>query len=432
MKPIALKYTNIKPLNKPTLEKLSALQKDIKQSHSYHTRYASLSLPFDQELIDHVHTVIKEKHTLNIQTLLIIGIGGSNIGTLAIHEAINGLLYNEAEQPMCCYCADTTDSTYNAHLLALLEEHLQKDKNVLINIVTKSGSTIEPLANFQIFLEVLKEYRTDYKKYIVVTTDKDSPLDQWAATEKITRLHIPKLVGGRYSVLSPVGLFPLGMLGIDIDQLVIGAKERVTEELKLPVVESLSGQTAAYIAQKYQAGYTIHDLFIFSKELESLGRWYRQLMGESLGKTTLSDPHKRCDLTPTVSIGSADLHSVTQLYLGGLPKTITTFLTIERWRNEIIIPDGEPLQSIAPYAQNISMATLMNAIFAGTYEAYKKQNKPILHLSLPEVTPYYIGSLMQMCMIQMMYLGALLDVNPFDQPHVELYKKETKRILTNA
>ena len=449
MKPIILKYTNLRQTDNKIIEKLTNEQQNIKkqvspeqvspeqvspeqdypeqaspESHSYHTRYASLNLPFDQELITEIHKTIKEKRALNIDALIVIGIGGSNLGTIAIHEAINGLLYNTSEPPMKCYFADTTDATYIAHLLTILEKLLQQDKNILINVVTKSGTTAETIANLQIFLELLKRYRTDYRKYIVVTTDKDSKLDQWAAIEKITRLHVPKLVGGRYSVFSPVGLFPLGMTSIDIDQLIIGAKETVTHELTHPVNETLAGQTAAQIYQAYKAGYKIHDLFIFSKELESVGKWYRQLMGESLGKPTITDPQERCDLTPTVSIGSTDLHSVAQLYLGGLPKTVTTFLTIERWRNDIPIQDDEPAKSIAPHLAKKTLTTIMDAIFSGTYAAYAKQNKPALHLILPEVTPYYIGSLLQMFMIQMIYLGTLLDVNPFDQPQVELYKTD--------
>lgn len=400
-----------------------------KTSQKYETDYASINVPFDESIVKKVKKVITEKQKLSIDSLVVIGIGGSNLGTLAIHQALNGLLYNDQNKIPSLYFADTTDPNYLSQLMIILESKLKNHKNILLNIVTKSGSTVESITNFQVLLELVKKYQPDYKKYIVVTTDQNSPLDQWAKHEQITRLQVPTLVGGRYSVLSEVGLFPLGFIGIDIEQLHAGARDAVESGLKK---ESDAIKNACAIYHAYQKGFIIHDLFIFALELEGLGKWYRQLSGESLGKPLKDDPQMRCILTPTVSIGSIDLHSVTQLYLGGLPPTFTTFIGIQHWNKTIKIKKDTSLAILDQTIQEKTVNEIMNAIFHGTIAAYKKQKKPYTILMLPQINEYHLGYLMQTCMIQIMYLGKLCNVNPFNQPQVELYKKETKRILTNA
>jgi len=445
MKPIIFKYTDLKKPVKSLLNDLSEEQKNLKTTFDlretkkcYETDYAFINIPFDESLIKNVKKVIAEKRKLKIDSLVVIGIGGSNLGTLAIHQAINGLLYNEQQPTTKFYCADTTDPTYLAQLITTLEEQLHEKKNILLNVVTKSGTTTETIANFQVLLELLKGYRSDYKKYTVVTTDKDSPLDLWAKKEKITCLNVPTLVGGRYAVLSAVGLFPLGFIGIDIEQLQAGARDAVKSSMNNSLKkqdnpeESNAIKSALAIYQAYQNGLHIHDLFIFALELEGLGKWYRQLSGESLGKATLNDPKKRCNLTPTVSMGSVDLHSVVQLYLGGLPPTFTTFICIKQWRNTIKVPKDKSLHILDVNIQGKTVNEIMDAIFYGTIASYKKEKKEFIVCTLPEVKAYYLGNLMQTFMIQMIYLAKLFNVNPFNQPEVELYKKETRKILTNA
>ncbi len=430
-------YPKIKKKYAHKINQLEEEQKKIKKTFklreskkNYSTEYASINLPFDESLLHEVKRIIAEKRKLSIDSLVVIGIGGSNLGTIAIHQSINGLLYNEQKPPIKLYFADSVDPTYTAQLITTLEEQFQREKNILLNIVTKSGSTTETIANAQVFIEALKEYTSHYQDYIVITTDKNSPLDLWAQKEKIATLHIPKNVGGRYSVFSSVGLFPLGMIGIDIDQLQTGAQAAVKESLT--TTDNLAFQSALAIYQAYEEKLHIHDLFIFAQELEGVGKWYRQLSGESLGKELLDNPKKQCSLTPTISIGSADLHSVTQLYLGGLPPTFTTFISIEQWRNLVTLPINGSLSMINPAIQNKSLNEIMNAIAQGTMTAYKKQKKVFGSCIIPEISAYYIGNLLQTFMIQMMYLGNLFNVNPFNQPHVELYKKEIKRILTHA
>jgi glucose-6-phosphate isomerase len=154
-------------------------------------------------------------------------------------------------------------------------------------------------------------------------------------------------------------------------------------------------------------------------------------MAESIGKS--HDKQGKLinnGITPTVSIGSTDLHSVAQLYLSGPRNTFTSFVSVEKNNTNLCLSDNPLLQTLAPTLQNRSLPTIMNAILQGTMAAYRTDKRPFIHLTLPEKNEYYLGQFMQIKMLEIMYLGFLMNINPFDQPSVELYKQETKKLLT--
>ena len=170
----------------------------------------------------------------------------------------------------------------------------------------------------------------------------------------------------------------------------------------------------------------IHDTFLFSLDLESLGKWYRQLMGESIGKEYDQQGNRVfIGITPTVSLGTIDLHSVAQLYLGGPKDKYTTFVTIENESEIITIPGTAVLMP----GKNIK--AVMDAFVEGTQRAYFNNGRPFSTITLPYKNAYYLGQYMQFKMVEMMYLGYLLQVNPFDQPNVELYKHEVAILLNH-
>src|SRR5438477_6483042 len=188
------------------------------QHQQYDTQYASINLIHDQQLMDQVKQLVAKKLVLNPTMLIVIGIGGSNLGTAAVVQALYGVLYNE-NTPIKIYFADTVDADYIQELVRIADKELSVGNNILVNVVTKSGTTTETVANFQLFCDVLKKHQIhDYKKHIVITTDKHSPLYRFAESEQIDYLTIPTQVGGRYSILSAVGLFPLALVGIDIEE----------------------------------------------------------------------------------------------------------------------------------------------------------------------------------------------------------------------
>lgn len=402
---------------------ISRIQKVVTQG-GYHAPESSINLPFDQHLIEQVQNLARHKRALGIAGMVVVGIGGSNLGTIAVYQALFGSAHD-----FHLWWADTVDTDAIATLLKTIETMLKNGQKLLLTIISKSGTTTETVANGALFLELFKKYfPTDYQKYIVVITDEGSALWTLAVQEGFDYLAIPAVVGGRYSVLSAVGLFPLACAGLDIAQFQLGAKDMVMQSLD---AESDACRSALVIAHYYSKGCVIHDLFIFDGALESYGKWYRQLMGESIGKEkNLQGTIKHIGITPTVSIGSTDLHSVGQLYLGGPFNKVTTFVHVKDPEHAIKVPKN----SLSELVENISYKSLtqiMHAIIKGTQAAYAEHARPFMNITVEQKNAYYLGQLLQYHMMQMIYLGALLQVNPFDQPNVELYKTQTRKILAH-
>jgi glucose-6-phosphate isomerase len=399
----------------------------------YDTDYASCALPGDAELLERVQAVIEAKQRLNPSALVVVGVGGSIMGTQAVFEALYGCYYNEQQPSFKIYFVDTfdTDASYDVYLL--VEQLLQEEKTVLLNIVSKSGSTLETAANGALFLNLIKRYRSlDYRECVVMTTDHGSALWRSAQRDGYVCLEIPKNVGGRFSVLSAVGLFPLGLIGVDLVQLRAGAAAMLDECVRTDVEHNPAALSAALLNVHYYRGAIIHDTFLFSKDLEALGKWYRQLMAESLGKMyDRSGGLVRVGMLPTVSVGSTDLHSVGQLYLAGPRNRFTTFMTVEKNRSNLVVPNEESVLH-GTLKDNTSFKDLMYACAQGTMIAYQKQELPFAHITLSEKSAWHVGQFLQMKMIEILYFGYLLEVNPFDQPQVELYKQEMRKLLNQV
>lgn len=397
---------------------------------AYTSDYASVNLPFDTEILKTIITIVNEKKSLHPTTLIVIGIGGSNLGTIAVLEALRGKFYNQ-DQNSKIYFVDTVDTDHVNDIAQLVEHELLMDNNIILNVVSKSGTTTETIANFEIFLKILKSHRPhNYSAFVVVTTDYNSALWQLAHQEKFTLLTIPEFVGGRYSVFSAVGLFPLCFLEIDCEQLLEGAQNGFTISTQKNIASNPAAASAAIIETHYNRGNIIHDTFLFSIALEYCGMWYRQLSAESIGKAYNKNNERiNTGVMPTISIGSIDLHSVAQLYLAGPYNRFTTFVNVKKNKSEITLPNYQEFEALVPQIQTKSLTTIMNAILEGTKKAYLNDNRPFVSYTLLEKSAYHIGQFMQIKMIEIMYLGYLLNVNPFDQPQVENYKKETKNIL---
>lgn len=436
MKQLIMQVNGVAALSDQSIKKYQhELQLEIERiaaayQYGYDTQYASVNLPFDAELVRLIEAVVQDKQKKRISALIVIGIGGSSLGTKAVHEALNGLYHNERIGQIKVYFVETVDSDVVADVRTIAQQILQKGEDILVNCISKSGSTTETIANYELFMQLLKNHYADrWHEQVVITTDKDSLLWQLAEQEQITTLPIPARVGGRYSVFSAVGLFPLAFLGIDIQTLLEGAQRMFNACTNMALHDNPAALSAAIIVEQYAKSITIHDMFLFSVELSALGSWYRQLVGESLGKLSSQEVH--VGITPTVSIGSTDLHSVGQLYLGGPRKASTTFVTIRQTVATCFVPDYPAFEPLVAHIQKKPLSTIMDAIISGTLAAYDEKKLAYMLFQLPKKNPYYIGQLLQLKMIEVMYIGHLLQVNPFDQPHVEQYKVETRRILAN-
>ena len=366
--------------------------------------------------------------------VVVVGIGGSNLGTQAVARAALGPHHNLLHPQKQLLFADTVDGPSLDAILRVARSHLAADGHVVLNVISKSGTTLETAANFEVLRSGLQiGGKKKGKLTLVVTTDEGSALDALARRRGYPVLSIPKNVGGRYSVFSPVGLFPLSLMGIDVKALLSGAQSMRARCLSDALDKNPAAQLATLIHAHAQAGRRIHDHFIFSHSLSGIGQWYRQLMGESVGKEQdLGGMPVRAGITPTVSIGSTDLHSMAQLYLGGPDDKFYRFLSVEKSPADLRTPKDVDLEALVPHSSGQKMSELMDAILYGTQAAYSAKSIPYVHLRLADTSERTIGALLQMEMIEMMLLAYLMNVNAFDQPAVEAYKKETRRILAEG
>ncbi len=395
---------------------------NVMESGNYEAAESSINLPTDDTLLKNVQELVEKKKTEILKYIIVIGIGGSNLGTKAIYDAIHGYydLLEPDRFPKMIFL-DTQDETILSKVVPLLSSCTSKDE-LLINAISKSGGTTETMTNLEVLSSSLSQKFPDIADRIVFTTDEGSNMHKKAAELGIDVLLMPKQVGGRFSVLSAVGLFPLALAGFDIDKLRRGAANMRDICGKRVFFEDNPAMASASILYLLsQQGKNINDNFIFLPQLESLGKWYRQLMGESVGKNGKG-------ITPTVSIGSTDLHSVGQLYLGGPKDKITTFVYATENLNGTTVPE-ELTYNLVPVIKGKKIHSIMNAIVQGTKIAYKNQHIPYMEIGFEKIDEEALGEFLQFKMIEMMYLGKLMEVNTFDQPHVELYKVETKKIL---
>lgn len=402
----------------------------VAETNDYTVDEASINLAFDSELYNQVATLTTSKVSSSLRYIFVVGIGGSNLGTKAIYDALYGYRDIGSEERPRLIFVDTTNVAMLRFYTEEIVPKLHQPDQYLVVTISKSGGTTETLANTEILLAALRQHTGDVNERTVVITDEGSAFWQAAETAAIDHLAIPSKVGGRFSVLSAVGLLPLAALGLDITALRQGAQDIRAYCLNTDIAHNPAWQSAALLSFAHARGKTIHDTFVFNSELESLGKWYRQLLGESVGKEhDRAGNQVHTGITPTVSIGSTDLHSVGQLYLGGPKDKLTTFVYAIRPGDALPIPHPRVFPATVSMIDKKSTADIMSAILGGVKIAYNKASLPFMEVELDAITPYELGAFMQFKMIEMMILGHLLNVNPFDQPNVEAYKVETKRLL---
>lgn len=389
------------------------------QESAYETPESFIHLPFDTNYLAEIKQAVQEKKKLKPTLVVLIGIGGSSLGTLAVFHALRGT-QSCSDTGSRLLCADTIDGRLTSELLTEIENEWQRGGRVLLVIVSKSGTTMETLINAACCYELTKRYcSNDTAQWVTIITDRNSALWNLAIREKFQLLEIPKTVGGRFSVFSAVGLFPLALLGIDIDQLLAGARFAVEQEAHDPV----AGTLATCLHTQYERGLHSNDFFTFVPALYQCGQWWRQLIGESVGKERHGMP---VGITPTVSLGTSDLHSVVQLYLAGPHERFTLFVTCESGE-DVKIPANQ-FSELARLDKN-SVAAIQRAILGGVCAAYEQKKRAFLTIAFAEISAYEVGYFLQLQMMSMVYLGELFGINVFDQPQVELYKQKTRELL---
>ncbi len=386
----------------------------------YKTNFGFLKLVEEKRFLQDSEELAKKFK--NVELLVLVGIGGSNLGTLAAEQALN-------KNKLKVLYADNVDAENLKNIIKMMQDYLKQKKEVVLNCVTKSGITTETIANFEVLLEVLKT-RKDYKKYVVVTTDKNSKLYEIARKEGYNLLEIPENVIGRYSMFSNVGLFPLKLAGADIRKLLRGARVMRDVCLSKNIIKNPAALSALIAFLHYRRGKSIIDLFLFSNELEGVGKFCRQLLSESVGKEKdFMGRLVNAGMTPIVSIGSTDLHSMAQLYLGGPKDKVTCFVYLKKLNAEIRVPKAREFLSLVRGVQGKRVHYILHAIYEGLKETYLKKDLPFVEILLKDNSEYSIGELLQMKMMETVYLAYLFNVDPFDQPEVDEYKEKTMKFL---
>ncbi|MCA9391593.1 hypothetical protein KC614_00120 [candidate division WWE3 bacterium] len=401
--------------------------KDLFENHDWKRPESSILLPSDESELRRVKLILEKIDTNSLQHHIVIGIGGSYFGPKAIYDALGGTfdVATPEHLPKTIF-VDTCDPTMLRDLHRLLSGYKDFPEGVLVTVISKSGTTTETIVN----LEVLLSSFDFLHNRLLVVSGESSLLSKMAVSKSIPLLTIPDHIGGRYSVLSAVGLLPLYVAGIDVAELMRGADTQVQQTLTYELTKTPAFLSAAVIFDHLSRGFNIHNTFVFHPELETFGKWYRQLMGESIGKLhDLNGQEVHAGMTPTVSVGSTDLHSVVQLYLGGPRDKLTTFLSTSQEAAAIRVPWDLFFPNLVEDIEGKSAFEIIHAILKGTQKAYDNEGLPYIDIELNKISEFELGELCQFKMFEMMFLAKLLNLNAFDQPQVELYKQETRELL---
>jgi glucose-6-phosphate isomerase len=407
---------------------------DIIARKDFSAEEASLCLLSDNESFSKIKKCITEFKKPTLKYVVVIGIGGSNLGTLAIYDALFGTqdVCVKERLPKLLFL-DTTSEEKLTAVIKLLEKE-KSANSFVINIISKSGTTTETIVNFEVLYGALSKKFKGLEKRVVVTTDFKSPLWEIAEQRGFAHLSIPKKVGGRYSVFSAVGLFPLGLVGVKIKDLLTGAWAMQERCLSFGGTEENPAAVGAVILNTMrERNISIHNNFFFAPELESLGKWVRQLVGESLGKEHDTDGNVvHAGITPIVSIGSTDLHSMAQLYFGGPRDKFTTLVVVEKPASRLSVPKKQVFGGLVENIGGKSVFGIMNATAQGVSTTYQNLSLPYNTIAFSNVSAASLGEFLQYKMLETMYLAKLMKVNAFDQPNVEIYKQETRKILAKG
>ena len=357
--------------------------------------------------------------------LIVIGIGGSYLGARAAIEMLSHTFHNSLSKekrklPEVYFVGNNISSTYMADLLDLVE-----GKDICVNVISKSGTTTEPAIAFRIFKDLLeKKYgKEEAKNRIFATTDKaKGALKTLSDNEGYETFVVPDDVGGRFSVLTAVGLLPIAAVGIDVDEMMKGAKDAQDAYANPCIKENDAYKYAAARNALYRKGKTIEMVVNYEPSLHYFGEWWKQLYGESEGKDNKG-------IFPAAADFSTDLHSMGQYIQEGLRGLFETLISVEKPRHSILInEDKEELDGLN-FLAGKEMDYVNKMASQGTVLAHNDGGVPNMIVTVPELSAYYFGYMVYFFEKACGISGYLLGVNPFNQPGVEAYKKNMFALL---
>ncbi|MEO1261938.1 MAG: glucose-6-phosphate isomerase [Bacteroidota bacterium] len=407
----------------PMVEQAAKLLHSKKGPGNDYLGWLDLPRKYDKQEFKRIRQAA-QKIRENSDVLIVIGIGGSYLGAKAALELLNHSFYNNLSKekrggPAIYFAGTNLSGTYLTHLIELIG-----DRDFSINIISKSGTTTEPAIAFRILKNKLEEKygKKEAKNRIYATTDKArGALKKLADKEGYETFVVPDDVGGRFSVLTAVGLLPIAASGVDVVALMKGAAAAVTE-FKKPFNDNACYQYVALRNILYRKGKSIELLINYEPRLHFIAEWWKQLYGESEGKDGKG-------IFPASADFTSDLHSLGQYIQDGHRHLFETLIQINKPEHDLVIEKEKRNLDGLNYLAGKTLDYVNKKAAQGTVEAHVDGGVPNLIINMPSATPHHLGYLFYFFEKACAISGYLLAVNPFDQPGVEAYKKNMFRLL---
>ncbi len=386
--------------------------------------WLDLPVEHDKDEVSRVKLAAK-KIQENSKVLIVVGIGGSYLGARAVIEALTGTFYNnlsdkERTTPEIYFAGNNISSTYLTQLLKVIG-----DRDFAVNVISKSGTTTEPAIAFRVFKDLVeaKYGKEEAKNRIFVTTDKArGALKNLATEEGYETFVIPDDVGGRFSVLTPVGLLPIAVAGIDIDEMMAGAANGRSVYGLEDVNNNICYQYAVARHLLYEMGKTTEILVNYEPCLQYMGEWFKQLFGESHGKDGKG-------IFPASVNFSTDLHSMGQYIQDGMRNIFETVINVENPSIEMTIKEDTMNVDGLNFVAGKTIDFVNKKAMEGTALAHVEGGVPNIQINMSELSPAAVGELIYFFEKSCAIGGYLLGINPFDQEGVEAYKKNMFALL---
>ena len=395
-----------------------------------------LDLPYAKETSEQVKQ-LADGYGQWFADVVVLGIGGSGLGAKALKDALLGPYWNdkapeERDHFPRLHVVDNPDPSTMQGLLERIDP-----ARSLFNVISKSGATAETMAQYLVVRELVEEAvgAEHARGHFLFTTDPaQGVLRRIGDAEEIPMLPVPENVGGRFSVLSPVGLLPAAVCGVDVDALLAGAARMEQRCRSERLADNPAGVFATLLHHAdTRLGRPIHVLMPYSDRLRSLALWFQQLWAESLGKArTLTGEARPVGPTPVPAVGATDQHSFLQLMMEGPHDKVVVFVEVEDHGVDLTIPGRHPELPELAYLGGHTLGELINTERRATAEALRLEGRPNATFHLPRLSAETLGELLMLLQIATVHAGALYGVNPLDQPGVELSKRLTYGLMGKA
>ncbi len=370
----------------------------------------------DEKFVKQIEDFYK-KTKKKFSDIVLLGIGGSALGAKAIRDALC-----KTKTPRL-HIVDNIDPD----VLEKIEKKISLAKTLFL-VISKSGGTVETLSQYFYFREKLKKENLEFKNHCVFVTESRGFLYDTAQQENIETFEVPENVGGRFSVLTNVGLLPASLINIDIKKILKGSQNMRESFLSLEFEKNMPFQLANIIFELNQKGKNKIVLMPYISSLRTFAEWHTQLLAESTGKFDALGAN--VGLTPIAAQGSTDQHSLLQLLMQGPNDTCTLFIRTEKFKNDALIPLEEINEEKFGFLKKISFGQLINTEQTATADALRESNRPNITITIPKVDEETLGQLFLLFECATAFLGELMNINCFDQPGVERGKILTKEYLS--